>query len=330
MRVGPDNADVNDRSAAHQIHVTKGGFKKSNFYSTGGKVQSMFSARDRAFHSSRRRLLGPCFMEASIKSLYPIIHQMARLCMEKMLEEATANDKVDLLKWATLFAMDVVGQLSFGESFGMIESGQKNQFAEDVANAGSILPLRTAFPTLIRIGAYLPLPFFWNIAQSRQRIMAYNRQRVARYLELVKTNSNKSRSTIFASLIRGNEIELSELELTVEVQSYITAGTDTTAVTLTYLVWAVCRDKHIQKRLVHELQGAPDDLKYEDLCKLPYLTCVVQEALRRYGAAPGALPREVPSGGATLSGYYIPAGTVVSTQAYSMHRDPSIFPEPEL
>ena len=119
------------------------------------------------------------------------------------------------------------------------------------------------------------------------------------------------------------------MDLVVEVQSFITAGTDTTAVTLTYLVWAVCQDKPIQEKLVHELQSLPEAWAYADIRELPYLDHVINEALRCYGAAPGALPRDVPAGGANLAGHHIPAGTVVSTQNYSLHRDPGIFPDPD-
>jgi cytochrome P450 len=60
--------------------------------------------------------------------------------------------------------------------------------------------------------------------------------------------------------------------------------------------------------------------------------------LRLYGAAPSLLERVVPcstsKNGATdeifdLMGYALPPGTIVSTQAWSMHRDASIFPSPE-
>ncbi|KAK3324862.1 cytochrome P450 [Apodospora peruviana] len=335
VRVGPNDVDVSDHAAAREIHRAKGGFLKSSFYATGGRIQSMFSTRDRGFHSSRRRLLGPCFTETSLENLQPVVVELTRTAMRKMRDEAKAgNGTVDLLKWWTLLAMDVIGQLSFGESFGMVESGKKSQFAEDVSNAGAILPLRTAFPTLIWIGAYLPLPFFQNIAQSRQRIVAYNQERVARYMQLVQKDAQKSRATIFTSLIKGNAIELTELELTVEVQSYITAGTDTTAVTLTYLIWAVCRDQKIRDELVRELKSVDvadeEQLTYKHVRDLPYLNCVVEEALRRYGAAPGALPRDVPDEGAFLGGHFVPGGgTVVSTQGYSLHRDPELFPDPE-
>jgi cytochrome P450 len=134
---------------------------------------------------------------------------------------------------------------------------------------------------------------------------------------------------LFTDLLRAEKQEISEMELTFESQSYITAGTDTTAVTLTYLVYAVCQDRTIRDRLVMELRDVPEQLSHTDVKNLPYLNQVIDEALRLYGAAPGALPRVVPGGGATLAGHRLPGGTTVSTQAYSLHRDPVAFPDPE-
>ena len=58
-----------------------------------------------------------------------------------------------------------------------------------------------------------------------------------------------------------------------------------------------------------------------------------------YGAVPSLLERVVPertsspAGGANedfdMMGYALPPGTIVSTQAWSMHRVPEVFPSPE-
>ena len=73
-------------------------------------------------------------------------------------------------------------------------------------------------------------------------------------------------------------------------------------------------------------------------------------ALRIYGAAPSLLERVVPSCQAAapvsptsspimstskvdedfdMMGYALPPGTIVSTQSWSMHRSPELFPSPE-
>lgn len=77
-----------------------------------------------------------------------------------------------------------------------------------------------------------------------------------------------------------------------------------------------------------ELRTLSDGLDYDQVKALPYLSQVIEETLRLYAAIPFGLPRYVPEGGATLAGRYIPGGMTVSAQAYSMHRNPSVFPEP--
>lgn len=73
--------------------------------------------------------------------------------------------------------------------------------------------------------------------------------------------------------------------------------------------------------------------------KLYLLGFTIKHAgLRLYGAAPSLLERVVPasttkngsvSEAFDLLGFALPAGTIVSTQAWSMHRDDSIFPSPD-
>ncbi|KAL9629787.1 MAG: hypothetical protein Q9204_005077 [Flavoplaca sp. TL-2023a] len=304
VRLGPKDVDVSHCDVVREIHRVRNPFIKSSFYATGGRFQSIFSTRDPDFHSKRRRLFGPYFTENSLSSFEPIAANLIRLTVRGMIEESKRSGCVDILKWWTLMAMDVIAELSFGESLDMVRSGEKNQFAEDVARAGSILPLRTAFPMILGLGVYFPfITFFKDIAASRQRILAFQQKRVARFLELVKADNAERSKSLFGALVKkGNTADFSPMDLVVEVQSFITAGTDTTAVTLTYLVWAVCQDKQVQERLVREIQHLPESLTHADIRELPYLDQVINEALRCYGAAPGALPRDVPAAGATLAG----------------------------
>jgi len=118
------------------------------------------------------------------------------------------------------------------------------------------------------------------------------------------------------------------------------AGIDTSSTTLSYLLWELSRRTDIAKRLQIELDDAmPDRAVIPDavtLAKLPYLNAFIKEGLRVYGAAPSLLERVVPSTTPSglddsfdLMGYAVPPGTIVSTQAWSMHRDASVFPSPE-
>ncbi|KAJ4180512.1 hypothetical protein NW767_014376 [Fusarium falciforme] len=135
---------------------------------------------------------------------------------------------------------------------------------------------------------------------------------------------------LFSKLFAAGEDGLSDDEIRCEAQAYIVAGSDTTATSLTYLVWAVCRDMKVKQALLSELMSLPEDFGDSDLRQLPYLNAVIDETLRIHNAAPSGLPRVVPAGGSTLAGYFIPGDTIVSTQSWTLHRDPLVFPRPEL
>ncbi|KAL5333391.1 cytochrome P450 [Aspergillus crustosus] len=329
VRVTPDEVDISDISTAREIHRVGSKFRKSQFYRKLGPIENLFTTTDPKFHANRRRLLAPFFAESSISKLEPIVLDKVRLTVQKIRDEMKTQGHADVFKWWTLMAMDTIGELSFGESFGLVEAGKKNQYATDIASAAHFHPIRTTFPTLIRMAAYLPLPMFTEVGQAVQRIGAYARTLISRYKQLLALDPDNPKKMLFTDLLKAEKQEISEMELTFESQSYITAGTDTTAVTLTYIVYAVSRDSSIRDRLLAELQTVPDNLVHEDVKNLPYLNQVIDEGLRVYGAAPGALPRVVPAGGASLVGHQLPAGLTVATQAYSLGRDADVFPDPE-
>lgn len=61
---------------------------------------------------------------------------------------------------------------------------------------------------------------------------------------------------------------------------------------------------------------------------LKYLDAVIREGLRMGMSTPTRLPRIVPKVGWTYAGHYLPAGTMVGCQLYTLHFNPSVFPEP--
>lgn len=123
---------------------------------------------------------------------------------------------------------------------------------------------------------------------------------------------------------------MTDFDLGSQASALIVAGSGTTAVTLTYAVWTILSHPTVKKRLEEEISDLPDDYNDTHLEKLPYLKAVITEVLRLYGSAPGALPRTTPSKGVEIRGRYIPSGVTLTTQSYSLHRDPAIFPDPEV
>lgn len=189
------------------------------------------------------------------------------------------------------------------------------------------MAIRTTFPFLSNVSQWVPIPTFKRAAASGERMARYAQQSVDRYKNIVAQNV-EPKPMLFSKVMDKKEDGLTDAEIRLEAGGYIVAGSDTTALTLTYLVWAVCHDINIRDKLVAEVTSLPDGFTDDDTRGLSFLNQVIDETLRLFPAAPGSLPRAVPAGGADLVGHYVPAGTTVSTQAYSLHRDPSVFPDP--
>lgn len=191
---------------------------------------------------------------------------------------------------------------------------------------------RTTFPLIVRLAFALPfpLPIFQRAINATLNMRNYATKSLLRYQSLVDAGSPQANQTLFTKIFQaGNEGKLSFNEIRDEAQSYIVAGSDTIANTLTFLTWAVCQRQHLRDTLVRELQTLPMGYTDDDLCHLTCLNHVIVETLRLYAAIPSSLPRVVPQGGAELAGYWFDEYTVVSTQAYSMHREADVFPDPE-
>lgn len=190
-------------------------------------------------------------------------------------------------------------------------------------------PIRTTFPSLVKLGYYLPLPLFKATAAAGKRIAMYANQSIARYRNHLAANAENSKPTLFTKIFDTEKSGMSEAEIRDEAQGYIIAGSDTTAVTMTYLTHSVCQNPQVKAKLVEELSHLPEPITDKDLRNLPYLNNVINESLRLHTAVPFGLPRAVPPEGAHFNGCFLPGGATVSTQSYSLHRDPIVFPAPD-
>lgn len=126
VRTNPEEVDVSEIQAVRSIHSVKAGYLKSSFYTnlTGRAQQSVFSATDPEFHRHRRRLLSMPLSESALKTLEPIVRSKASLAVQRIGEEMESRGAADVFKWFLFYSTDVIGELSFGESFRMLEIGK--------------------------------------------------------------------------------------------------------------------------------------------------------------------------------------------------------------
>lgn len=203
-------------------------------------------------------------------------------------------------------------------------SDKVNQYIQVLQSALQGGGIGAEMPLVRTIGALIPTKTCQNLFHAGPFLIEYAK------MALEKARKSSDVPSLFQGVIEEAKANkgIDELDIQLEATGLIVAGSDTTAVTLTYLVWAVLSQPELQKQLQHEVSTLREDYNDKELESLPILNAVIDETLRLYGAAPGALPRYVPPGGVELGGYYFPEKTTLTTQAYTLHRDPDKFPDP--
>ncbi|KAF2879875.1 hypothetical protein ILUMI_26305 [Ignelater luminosus] len=132
-------------------------------------------------------------------------------------------------------------------------------------------------------------------------------------------------------------IELSETtgenftdeELRAEVDTFMVAGSDTTASTDSYAFVALALFPEVQNKVYKEvldILGPDKPVEYKDLGKFVYLERVLKETMRIFPVAAG-VARSVTKD-VKLENYILPSGSTAVLLLFPLHRDPEIWPDP--
>lgn len=103
---------------------------------------------------------------------------------------------------------------------------------------------------------------------------------------------------------------ITDWDIAANAGSNIGAGSDTTAIALSTIVYYLYRDARILERVREEVDGAALSPRpnFQEAQKLPYIQAVIKEALRVQPGVGLPLWRKVPKGGAVVCGQFFPEG----------------------
>ncbi|KAM5358049.1 hypothetical protein ACJZ2D_015646 [Fusarium nematophilum] len=249
---------------------------------TRSPVEDVFSTRNPKIHASRGRVLNAPLSPAALRANW---EWLVRDKVQKAIagiKRGAVHGPAGAYHWFTLMSSDIIGQISTGDDFHLVESGEKTGFFEDLESLNRVNTISSAHCKNV-------------VDEIRER--------------------KGSKKTVFTDLIN-EEASTNDGAVAVEVLGLILAGSGTTAITLAYLVWAVLKRPDIQAKLENEVGQLEPGYSEAQLRELPYLNAVIKESLRLYTAIPGGLQRIVPpSAPLKAGGQTEPPGTTVVTQA---------------
>lgn len=129
--------------------------------------------------------------------------------------------------------------------------------------------------------------------------------------------------SIYLALHKKDPSSFTDQDLFAGCITNIGAGSDTTSISLSSVLYNLCKHPEALQKLREELEqkqangelSNPVTFKESQAC--PYLQAVIKEALRVHPATGLPLGRVVPKGGATIAGTFFPEGVYSLFKTFS-------------
>ena len=114
------------------------------------------------------------------------------------------------------------------------------------------------------------------------------------------------------------------------------AGASTGSVTMSWMIYYLCKTSSIKGKLVKELEAffadnldGSNPIPFTSLNKLSLLEAAEIECLRMHPPIGYAMPRDTPAEGAVICGVYVPGGVAVGVPAATIGRHPMVYKNPD-
>ncbi|KAI2622033.1 isotrichodermin C-15 hydroxylase [Xylaria nigripes] len=337
VRFGPNSLSFNSNGALRDIYGFKSNVRKAAFYDAfAHPVPNTHNTRDKTVHARKRRVLSQAFSEKAMKEMERYILSNVRLFCHQVGLGASDDLKgwspaKNMADWCNYLAMDILGDLSFGKAFHMLEQSD-NRYALELV---SLATTRHLICGTMRMVEKLNLDklLFRKIATGRAKYMAYSK---AQLTERTKLGDETDRRDFFYHLLQARDPEtgqgFSMPELWGESNLLIIAGSDTTSTAMAATFFYLVRNAHALQKAIEEVRTKFTDV--EEITQGPqlnsctYLRACIDEAMRMSPSVGGIAPREVLPSGFSIDDEFVPEGIVVGTPHYTIHHNPSYYPQP--
>lgn len=335
--------------AASAIYGQGSKFIKSSWYpawsSPSPQDWTLFTDRDPKRHASNRRQYQNTYAMSSLVHYEAYVDECAELLCQRLSGMCPIKDTwsqpVNIGHWLQCYAFDVISLLTYSKRIGFLDAGQ------DVGNVMQNIEDALLYASIVGIYPWLhPILFRvqnW-IAGSRGRGRKYIINFTKQCMAAHQANGNGPQIAEMGSEPSGKEdqgrhqqqpvtmdflskflrrhSENPSLFTPYHVQagcvSNMMAGSDTTAISLSAILYHVLRNPAVFQRLREEVDNlcprssgenaASSHVTFAQSQDMPYLQAVIKEALRIHPATGLPLERVVPKEGLTLNGIFFPAG----------------------
>jgi len=290
--------------------------------SNGKEVPSLVSTSDETKHGVLRRSIAKAFTPSAVLDYEAFIDQT----LPDLVTALERHQTVDIHEILLYLAMDSATQISFGETLGDLRT------ETDVG--GTIQLIRNRFihwgwwssiPDLERLVYRNPISMTSKMAPSSMVATAVSRLRARTSTKASKPQTDLLQKFIHASI--ENPRTLDQTGIVSLLMSTISGAGDTTATTVTAIIYNLLKHPRSLKHLISELRDAEvsNTPSIAEVGKLPYLSAVIKESMRVFPTPTWPMERRVPTGGVTIAGMFFREGTSIGCMPSAVHFNPAAF-----
>ncbi|KAK7532849.1 cytochrome P450 monooxygenase [Phyllosticta citribraziliensis] len=363
IRIGPNALSYGDTRAIKDIYGHNTKCIKDGQYRVGaGEYYHLADVIDRKDHARKRKYLSAAYAIKNLegweaKVLDKTVRLMAHMdkcCTDPLPKGETIprEDEVNLdwRKWANYFSLDAIADIGLSERLGFLDTDDDRVTVSRPDGSKYTCHLRECLYDNARKQSYIIWSYDWykvldkltNYAFPSFCRMGHNGQmwdgiptelttrRLKRY------QAGEPLEDFFSALMKnkyGEDNNVPFGEVVSEMNIMLNAGSVTTALALTNVLFQLLKHPEVLQKLRDELDEAldPDEVyaPYPKIKHLPYLKAVLDESLRLFPPTPHNLPRETPSEGCRVLDDWIPGGTTVGMSALVAHRDEKVWHDAE-
>lgn len=317
-------------------------------------MNRLFPDRDMKRHAETRKRFQNLYSMTSLISYEPFVDECTDIFSQRLTEIAVSGKPINMGHWFQCYAFDVIACITYSRRFGFLDSG------EDIDGTIKALDRTMSYSTLVGIYASLhPILFQLTAklpnsgARGRLNLMDFVQKQIdARKAERKTRDVEKGRASsrqqevdaelpedFLEKIMNANEADpekVTQYHIFMMGLSNIIAGSDTTAVSLSAILYHLLHNPRTLQKLREEISTAEregrcgnPEVRFRESQEMAYLQAVIKEALRMHPATGLPLWRVVPAPGVEIAGHYFPGGTNIGVNTWVAHNNPSIFPQPE-
>ncbi|KAJ6441185.1 cytochrome p450 protein [Purpureocillium lavendulum] len=349
VRTRPDAVHVADPRFVDELYPVSSRRRRERFHTVVGFMQSpgsLLSTGDHDLHRRRRAALAPFFSPHRVRQLQPTIQATLAALLRRMDGWAADGVPVQLSFAFRAATKDVIQQYALGGGGGggqmSLDMDDCNAAFFDVIRPHWVTHLGTHASCLARTMSSLPPSLMTRLVPRIGVFMRWVQGVAVEIDEIRRAKELPEGLTIFHEIMRSDSLPDAEKKterILNEATVLLVAGTDTTASTLSAIVYHVLADRAVLRRLKDELQDALPDAdeppSAAQLDALPYLNAVIHEAVRLHPGAAHRQDRAAPDEDLTYTDprtgrtYTLPAGSGVGMAAPLVNRCADVYDRPD-